>query len=141
MIRAHILGGAMLPHAPQFFTLPKTEDMATVQRVRDVAATIGARLRALSPDLWLVIANDHAEQFFHNVAPPFTDFKTPAPSTESEAVFPSPSPTYTVASLKNRSAPMTTSMLPIDNETSKSLSGVQVAPLFVVFQTPPPRCG
>ena len=69
---SHILGGAMLPHAPQFFTLPDTEDKATVQRVRDVGAEIGRQLRALKPDLWVVIANDHAEQFFHNVAPPFT---------------------------------------------------------------------
>jgi 2,3-dihydroxyphenylpropionate 1,2-dioxygenase len=67
-----ILGGAMLPHAPQFFTQPESEDKATIARVREVAATIGARLRALKPDVWIVIANDHAEQFFHNVAPPFT---------------------------------------------------------------------
>jgi 2,3-dihydroxyphenylpropionate 1,2-dioxygenase len=62
----------MLPHAPQFFTMPETEDRATVERVRAVAAEIGARLKALHPDLWIVFANDHAEQFFHNVAPPFT---------------------------------------------------------------------
>jgi len=67
-----VVGGAMLPHAPQFFTLPPTEDRATVERVRAVAADIGARLRALKPDLWIIFANDHAEQFFHAVAPPFT---------------------------------------------------------------------
>jgi hypothetical protein len=69
---SHILGGAMLPHAPQFFTLPQTEDKATVARVRQVAAEIGARLKALKPDLWIVFANDHAEQFFLQSAPPFT---------------------------------------------------------------------
>jgi 2,3-dihydroxyphenylpropionate 1,2-dioxygenase len=37
-----------------------------------VAKEIGGRLKALEPDLWLIFANDHAEQFFHNVAPPFT---------------------------------------------------------------------
>ncbi|HZT87597.1 MAG TPA: hypothetical protein VFA12_06485 [Stellaceae bacterium] len=62
----------MLPHAPQFFTMPETEDRATVERVRKVAGEIGERLKALKPDLWLIFANDHAEQFFHNVAPPFT---------------------------------------------------------------------
>ncbi len=67
-----IIGGALLPHAPQFFTMPETEDRATVERVRAVAADIGARLRALKPDLWILFSNDHAEQFFHHVAPPFT---------------------------------------------------------------------
>src|SRR5271163_2283594 len=67
-----VIGGAMLPHAPQFFTMPETEDRATVQRVKEAAAEIGARLRALRPDLWVIFANDHAEQFFHTAAPPFT---------------------------------------------------------------------
>ncbi len=62
----------MLPHAPQFFTLPDTEDKAAIARVRAVAATIGAQLQSLTPDLWVVIANDHAQQFFHQCAPPFT---------------------------------------------------------------------
>jgi 2,3-dihydroxyphenylpropionate 1,2-dioxygenase len=67
-----IVGGAMLPHAPQFFTLPETEDRKTVERIREIAAEIGAKLRALKPDLWILFSNDHAEQFFHNAAPPFT---------------------------------------------------------------------
>lgn len=67
-----IVGGAMLPHAPQFFTLPDTEDRAAVERVREVAARVGEGLRALKPDLWILFSNDHAEQFFHHVAPPFT---------------------------------------------------------------------
>jgi 2,3-dihydroxyphenylpropionate 1,2-dioxygenase len=67
-----VVGGAMLPHAPQFFNLPPTEDRATVERVRATAAEIGSRLRELKPDLWIIFSNDHAEQFFHAVAPPFT---------------------------------------------------------------------
>src|SRR5579872_4343600 len=67
-----VIGGAMLPHAPQFFTLPETEDKTVVAHVRDVAADIGRRLRALNPDLWIIFSNDHAEQFFHTTAPPFT---------------------------------------------------------------------
>lgn len=67
-----VLGGAMLPHAPQFFTMPDTEDKKNVEHVRAVAADIGRKLRALEPDLWIIFSNDHAEQFFHNAAPPFT---------------------------------------------------------------------
>jgi 2,3-dihydroxyphenylpropionate 1,2-dioxygenase len=67
-----VVGGAMLPHAPQFFTMPETEDKAVVGKVRQVAAEIGDRLKALNPDLWIIFSNDHAEQFFHNAAPPFT---------------------------------------------------------------------
>jgi 2,3-dihydroxyphenylpropionate 1,2-dioxygenase len=67
-----VVGGAMLPHAPQFFTMPDTEDKTVVEKVRQVAAEIGERLKALKPDLWIIFSNDHAEQFFHNAAPPFT---------------------------------------------------------------------
>ena len=67
-----VIGGAMLPHAPQFFTMPETEDKAVVAHVREVAADIGRKLRALNPDLWIIFSNDHAEQFFHTTAPPFT---------------------------------------------------------------------
>src|SRR5215469_10298129 len=67
-----VIGGAMLPHAPQFFTMPETEDRNTVERVKAAAGEIGTRLRALRPDLWIIFANDHAEQFFHTAAPPFT---------------------------------------------------------------------
>ena len=49
-----------------------TEDKAMVAQVREVAADIGERLRALKPDLWIIFSNDHAEQFFHTAAPPFT---------------------------------------------------------------------
>src|ERR1700735_3840011 len=67
-----VIGGAMLPHAPQFFTMPDTEDKALVAKVREVAADVGKRLRELDPDLWIIFSNDHAEQFFHTAAPPFT---------------------------------------------------------------------
>ena len=67
-----VIGGAMLPHAPQFFTMPETEDKKNVEHVREVAADIGKRLRALKPDLWIIFSNDHVEQFFHQSCPPFT---------------------------------------------------------------------
>ena len=66
-----VIGGAMLPHTPQFFTMPETEDRDTVERVKTAAAEIGTRLRALRPDLWIIFANDHVEEFFHTAAPPF----------------------------------------------------------------------
>ncbi len=72
MMMSTVIGGAMLPHAPQFFTMPETEDRKNVEHVREVAAGIGSKLRALQPDLWIIFSNDHAEQFFHNAAPPFT---------------------------------------------------------------------
>src|SRR5262249_34158758 len=67
-----VIGGSMLPPEPPFFTMPDTEDKAVVARVREVAADVGKRLRALMPDLWIIFSNDHAEQFFHTTAPPFT---------------------------------------------------------------------
>src|SRR5262249_51407611 len=67
-----VIGGAMLPHAPQFFTQPDTQPKEVIAAVQKVAADIGSRLKALKPDLWIIFSNDHAEQFFHNVAPPFT---------------------------------------------------------------------
>jgi 2,3-dihydroxyphenylpropionate 1,2-dioxygenase len=67
-----VIGGAMLPHAPQFFTQPETEDKSVIAEVQRVAKEIGDKLKALKPDLWIIFSNDHAEQFFLNAAPPFT---------------------------------------------------------------------
>lgn len=69
---AGIVGGAMLPHAPQFFTLPETEDKDTVANVKRVARDIGDGLRTLKPDVWIVVSNDHVQQFFERCCPPFT---------------------------------------------------------------------
>ena len=67
-----LLGGAMLPHAPQFFTLPDTEDKENVAQVQAVARRIGEELKRLRPEVWISVSNDHAFQFFQKVAPPFT---------------------------------------------------------------------
>jgi 2,3-dihydroxyphenylpropionate 1,2-dioxygenase len=61
-----VVGGAMLPHAPQFFTMPPTEDRANVDRVRAVATMIGSKLRELKLDLWIIFSNDHAEAVRYN---------------------------------------------------------------------------
>ncbi|HXP31502.1 MAG TPA: hypothetical protein VN832_10460 [Stellaceae bacterium] len=66
-----ILGGALVPHAPQFFSLPETEDKATVARVRTIMGEVGRKLAALKPDVWIIIANDHANQFLLHLTAPF----------------------------------------------------------------------
>src|SRR5579872_3398481 len=66
-----VLGGALVPHAPQFFSLPDTEDKATVERVRTLMGEVGRRLAALRPDVAIVIANDHANQFLLHCTPAF----------------------------------------------------------------------
>ncbi len=71
MFEHAILGGALLPHAPQFLTRPQTEDAATIARVEAVGARIGGELAALEPDVWITVSNDHAQQFFLDCAPPF----------------------------------------------------------------------
>src|SRR5262249_55468320 len=67
-----VIGGAMLPHAPPVFTMPATQGKKIVEHVREGAAGIRPKLRPLMPDLWIIFPNDHAEQFFHQAAPPFT---------------------------------------------------------------------
>src|SRR5215469_1866441 len=68
---SNVLGGAFVPHAPQFFSLPETEDKATVDRVRTVLGQVGEKLAALKPDVWIIVANDHANQFLLHCTPPF----------------------------------------------------------------------
>lgn len=68
---AGVLGGALVPHAPQFFALPETEDKATVARVEAVMGEVGRRLDALGPDIVIIIANDHANQFLLHCTPAF----------------------------------------------------------------------
>lgn len=69
--RNGIVGGVCMAHAPQFFTLPDSEDKATVERVRSLAAENGEKMRALKPDVTLVVANDHANQFLLHCVPSF----------------------------------------------------------------------
>jgi hypothetical protein len=46
-----VVGGAMLPHAPQFFTRPETEDRDTVERVKPFCLSFQPLARRLSaPD-------------------------------------------------------------------------------------------
>lgn len=66
-----IVGGVCMAHAPQFFTLPESEDKDTVERVRSLAAENGKKLKALDADVTIVVANDHANQFLLHCVPAF----------------------------------------------------------------------
>ena len=72
MREAGVIGGVCTAHAPQLWTLPESEDMATVERMRTLLAGVGASLRTLEPDVIILIANDHANQFLLHCVPPFT---------------------------------------------------------------------
>jgi len=66
-----IVGGVCMAHAPQFFTLPASEDKDTVERVRVLAAENGRKLKSLDADVTIVVANDHANQFLLHCVPSF----------------------------------------------------------------------
>src|SRR6266571_105706 len=69
--RPGIVGAAIVPHAPQFLTLPETEDKAQVGRVNRAMREIGDRFRALEPDLLIVISNAHCDDFVVRCVPAF----------------------------------------------------------------------
>jgi 2,3-dihydroxyphenylpropionate 1,2-dioxygenase len=66
-----IVGAAIVPHAPQFLTLPETEDKAQVERVNRAMLEIGEQFRALDPDLLVVISNAHCDDFVVRCVPAF----------------------------------------------------------------------
>jgi len=66
-----VVGAAAVPHAPQMLSLPPSEDAAQVGRVRASMLAIGERLRALEPDLVIVIGNDHGDDFILRSVPAF----------------------------------------------------------------------
>jgi 2,3-dihydroxyphenylpropionate 1,2-dioxygenase len=69
--RPGIVGAAIVPHAPQFLTLPETEDRAQVARVNAAMRQIGEAFRARDPDLLIVISNAHCDDFVTSCVPPF----------------------------------------------------------------------
>jgi 2,3-dihydroxyphenylpropionate 1,2-dioxygenase len=69
---AGVVGGAIVSHAPQFLSLPPTEDLAQVARVRQAMQQVGDGIRALKPDVVVVISNAHGEDFSINCVPAFT---------------------------------------------------------------------
>jgi 2,3-dihydroxyphenylpropionate 1,2-dioxygenase len=69
--RKGIIAGAAVPHAPQFHSLPSTEDHQQVERVREAMQQVGDGLRALKPDLVIVMTNDHGDEYAVGCVPPF----------------------------------------------------------------------
>ena len=61
-------------HAPQFLTQPDTEDAQQLAAVFRALGTLKERLAAVRPDVVLILANDHVENFYLDVVPPFTVF-------------------------------------------------------------------
>ncbi|MGE4239219.1 hypothetical protein [Ramlibacter sp.] len=68
---AGIVAAAAVPHAPQFLSLPDTEDLEQVARVKAKLGEIGAAFRAQEPDTIVVISNDHGDHFVTHGVPAF----------------------------------------------------------------------
>ena len=66
-----IVGAAIVPHAPQFLSMPESEDKAQVARVRTAMQSVGDGLRTLAPDLVIIISNCHGEEMVVHCVPPF----------------------------------------------------------------------
>ncbi|MHA1109423.1 MAG: hypothetical protein ACTSQV_09990 [Alphaproteobacteria bacterium] len=71
-MKTGIVGGVLMAHAPQLWTLPDSEDKDIVERVRTLCRAAGKKLAALKPDVCIVIANDHANQFLLHCTAAFT---------------------------------------------------------------------
>jgi len=69
--RFGVCAAAAVPHAPQMLSLPASEDAAQVARVRETMHRLGAAMRAQEPDLVIVIANDHGDDFILRSVPAF----------------------------------------------------------------------
>lgn len=66
-----IVGAAIVPHAPQFLTVPETEDHDQVARVNAAMQAIGDKFFALDADLLIVISNAHCDDFVTRCVPAF----------------------------------------------------------------------
>jgi 2,3-dihydroxyphenylpropionate 1,2-dioxygenase len=71
MKRSGVVGAAIVPHAPQFLTLPDTEDKAQVARVNAAMKGLGDKFRTLDADLVIVICNAHCDDFVTHCVPAF----------------------------------------------------------------------
>lgn len=70
--RSGIVGATIVAHAPQLLSLPETEDKDQVARVKAAMRAVGDGLRALDPDLVIVLSNAHGEDFVVSCVPAFT---------------------------------------------------------------------
>jgi 2,3-dihydroxyphenylpropionate 1,2-dioxygenase len=61
-------------HAPQLLTLPDSEDPKQLEAMFEAFRTVKGRLAELRPDVVIILANDHVENFYLNVVPSFVVF-------------------------------------------------------------------
>ncbi len=61
-------------HAPQLLTRPDSEDPRQLDAMEQAFGVLRGRLAELRPDVVLILANDHVENFYLNVVPPFVVF-------------------------------------------------------------------
>ncbi|MBT5051202.1 MAG: hypothetical protein HOM58_22085 [Rhodospirillaceae bacterium] len=67
-----VIGGVCTAHAPQLWTRPDSEDPAVIERMHSLLQGVGDKLKALKPDVCIVVANDHAQQFLLHCTASFT---------------------------------------------------------------------
>lgn len=72
MAKTGVIGGVCTAHAPQLWTRPDSEDPAVIERMHTLLQGIGEKLKALKPDVCIVVANDHAQQFLLHCTASFT---------------------------------------------------------------------
>jgi 2,3-dihydroxyphenylpropionate 1,2-dioxygenase len=66
-----IVAAAIVPHAPQLLTMPDTEDLDQVARVKAKMQQVGDDIRAVEPDLIVIISNCHGEELAVDCVPAF----------------------------------------------------------------------
>ncbi len=66
---AGLMAAAIVPHAPQLLSVPETEDLEQVARVKAKMRQIGDEIRALDPDLIVVLSNSHGEELVVDCVP------------------------------------------------------------------------
>ena len=72
MAKTGVIGGVCTAHAPQLWTRPDSEDPAVIERVHKLLQGVGEKLKTLKPDVCIVVANDHAQQFLLHCTASFT---------------------------------------------------------------------
>jgi 2,3-dihydroxyphenylpropionate 1,2-dioxygenase len=148
MAKTGVIGGVCTAHAPQLWTQPDSEDPAIVERVHTLLGGIGEKLKALKPDICIVIGNDHAQQFLLHCTASFVMHI----GAVAEGSFAGRSYSYSVASeaslallrhaQRNGYDPAFTSTAKLDYAFGipldfTNMTGVPVLPIFVNAYVPP----
>lgn len=62
---------AVVPHAPQILSVPRSEDPAQIDRVKAALGRVGQLIADANVDAIVLISNDHADNFGTHCVPPF----------------------------------------------------------------------